>query len=79
MLAVKGYYDGKEFKALENIKLNKNQKVIITVLDEYIEDKDISSIKEKPHKKFLGIWKGNNLKEIEEALKDTEKVDTDEW
>jgi hypothetical protein len=68
-----------EYRALEKIKLNKNQKVIITVLDEYVEDKDINQIDEKPYKKFLGLWKGNNLKEIEDALKDTEKVDIDEW
>jgi len=39
MLAIKGYYDGTSFQLLENVQVNKNQKVIITVLDEYIGNK----------------------------------------
>ncbi|MBO6177689.1 MAG: hypothetical protein IKN12_10095 [Selenomonadaceae bacterium] len=39
MLAVQGYYDGVAFHALENLKLKKNQQVIITILDNIIEPK----------------------------------------
>lgn len=39
MLAVQGYYDGVSFHALENLKLKKNQQVIITILDNIIEPK----------------------------------------
>ncbi len=37
MLAVQGYYDGSSFHALESVKLQKNQQVIITILDNVIE------------------------------------------
>jgi hypothetical protein len=39
MLAVKGYYDGTSIQLLEEAHAQKNQKVIVTLLDEYIEKK----------------------------------------
>jgi hypothetical protein len=48
MLALKGYFNGKEFIPLEKVNIKANQKVIITVLDEYI---DTLTMKEKPYKK----------------------------
>ena len=38
LAAVKGYYDGESIRALEKVNARKNQKVVITILDEYIED-----------------------------------------
>ena len=38
MLAVKGYYDGKDIKLLEKIEAQPNQKVIITVVDELVDE-----------------------------------------
>ena len=38
MLALKGYYDGTAVQTLEKITAKKNQKLIITVLDEFIEE-----------------------------------------
>lgn len=76
MLALKGYYNGKEFVPLEKVNLKPNQKVIITVLDEYLNP-DFRP--EKPFKKFIGKLSDESYKEITEALKETEKVDIDEW
>lgn len=39
MLAVKGYYDGTSIQLLEEAHAQKNQKVIVTLLDEYVEKK----------------------------------------
>lgn len=39
MVALKGYYDGNAIQTLERIDARKNQKVIITILDEFIEEK----------------------------------------
>lgn len=39
MLALQGYYDGQKIQTLETIQAKKNQKVIITVLDEFMEEK----------------------------------------
>ena len=38
MLALQGYYDGNAIQTLEKIQAKKNQKLIITVLDEFIEE-----------------------------------------
>lgn len=38
MLALQGYYDGKTIQPLEEMKARKNQKLIITVLDEFIQE-----------------------------------------
>ena len=38
MLALKGYYDGTTVQMLEKISAKKNQKLIITILDEFIEE-----------------------------------------
>ena len=37
MLAVQGYYDGVTIKPLEQIKAKPNQRVIITIMDDFIE------------------------------------------
>lgn len=38
MLALEGYYDGETVRTLGKIHAQKNQKLIITVLDEFIEE-----------------------------------------
>lgn len=77
MMALKGYYNGKTIVPLEKVNnIKENQKVIITVLDEYMNDREV---KEKPYKKYIGVLKLDSLKEIEEALKDVERIDEDEW
>ena len=74
MLSVNGYYDGQKFIPLDTIKPNKNQKVIITLLDDFVE------IKKNQHfRKFVGKLDDESYHEISEALKDCERVDADEW
>lgn len=38
MEALQAYFDGNTVKTLGNVKLKKNQKLIITVLDEFLDD-----------------------------------------
>ena len=38
MLALQGYFDGNMIQTLEKINAKKNQKVIVTILDEFIEE-----------------------------------------
>ena len=47
MVALQGYYDGNAVRTLEHINAKKNQKLIITVLDEFLE--------EKPEKKKTSV------------------------
>lgn len=39
LLAFQGYYDGNSVQALEKIQAKKNQKLVITILDEFLEEK----------------------------------------
>lgn len=43
MLALNGYYDGKQIQTFEQVHAKKNQKLIITVLDEFIEEKPLKA------------------------------------
>ena len=38
MVSLEGYFDGSTVKTLEKINAKKNQKLIITVLDEFMEE-----------------------------------------
>lgn len=38
MLALEGYYDGEKVQTLGKIQAQKNQKLIITILDEFVEE-----------------------------------------
>ena len=37
MIAIQGYYDGVSIKPLEKIAAKPNQRVIITIMDEFVE------------------------------------------
>ena len=50
MVAVQGYYDGTTIKLLEKITAKPNQRVIITIMDEFVEP-----IKETQKKGMRGI------------------------
>ncbi len=70
MLAVKGYYNGHYIIPEEKITLKKNQKVIITVLDEARKKKDVDL------SKYLGvgenIW-GQDAQEYVEELRNDDR------
>jgi len=76
VLALKGYFNGKDFIPLENVQIKRNQKVIITVLDEFVSD---SESVEKPYKKYVGKLSNEDFNELQEILKETEKIDKNEW
>lgn len=65
MLALKGYYDGNEVRTLEKIQAQKNQKLIITVLDEFIE--------ELPEKGKVQSARGSLAEYANPALQEQEK------
>ena len=52
MLALQGYYDGNMVRTLEKIHAKKNQKLIITVLDEFMDESDSKDEK----KSARGYW-----------------------
>lgn len=46
MTAVSAYYDGNNYVTESNVLVKKNQKVIITLLDEYVPQKHKKSLAE---------------------------------
>lgn len=65
MLALQGYYDGKTIQALETIQAKKNQKVIITILDEFVEE--TSNKKEHSVRGRLSKYANPKLQEEEKT------------
>ena len=59
MLAVNGYFDGIAIKPLEKIIAKPNQKVIITIIDEFIEQDEI-----EPQKGLRGVLSKYANKEL---------------
>ena len=67
MLAIAGYYDGVSIQPLEELKAQKNQRVIITIMDEFISSDLIKSKKEKMNK-FFSL--AGNINIDEDSVKD---------
>ena len=74
MEAIQAYYNGTVFVPMTPVKVKLNQTAIITILD-------TTRVKQKENRysKFFGALSSESALEFEEALKDTEKVDKDEW
>lgn len=65
MLALEGYYDGENVRTLEKMQAKKNQKLIITILDEFVE--------ELPKKKDIQTARGMLAKYADPELRKQEK------
>jgi hypothetical protein len=74
MDTARAYYDGTVFVPLTPIKARKNQPVIITFPD----DND-TQLGGKSYLRHAGALSNDNYVELVEILKDTQKVDADEW
>ena len=82
MLAVAGYYDGANVQFLEQAKIKKNQRVIITIMNDFVEDPTVSRQKNTDRKNAafqrLEAWREKNKdffgenfdwkREVEEAI-----------
>ena len=65
MLALQGYFDGNMIQTLEKINAKKNQKVIVTVLDEFIEE--IPKQKKSSTRGFLSEYANQELQKNEKT------------
>ena len=65
MLAVQGYYDGTTVKPLEQLNAKPNQRVIITIMDEFIEP-----VRSNPKKGMRGILSQYANQSLSEKEKD---------
>lgn len=66
MLALQGYYDGKTIQPLEKINAKKNQRLIITVLDDFIPEAPKTE-KRKTAKGSLAEYANPDLREQEKT------------
>ena len=69
MLAINGYYDGEHIVPEEKVKLKKNQKLIITILDEDTEKNDIDL------SKYIGVGKGMWKSDAQDYVKELREND----
>ena len=67
MLALQGYYDGSEVRTLEQIHAKKNQKLIITILDEFIEESSLEDSRKRSAKGLLSKYANPELQKEEES------------
>ena len=71
---IKAYYDGSVFVPLGPVNAKPNQQAIVTILGE------VGVINGgEGHSAFFGALTHESYIEIMNALKDTERVDEDEW
>ncbi|HBG37200.1 MAG TPA: hypothetical protein DDW88_09075 [Treponema sp.] len=64
MISLTGFFDGSTFVPLDEIKVEKNQKVIITILDDFIDTS------KKSKNSYFGSLK-NKIKTISEDFDKT--------
>lgn len=72
MVAVKAYYDGQNYIMERNVTVKTNQKVIITLLDEFETPK-------RNLKKYVGKVSKPDSDLIEQAVAEGRKVDSGKW
>lgn len=66
MLALQGYYDGETIQPLEKINAKKNQRLIITVLDDFIPE-TTKTEKKKTARGSLAEYADPDLREQEKT------------
>ena len=74
MEAIQAYYDGSVFVPLSPVKAKLNQPALVTILEAANTETDRICYLE-----LFGALSNESYSEVCEALKDTERVDTDEW
>jgi len=74
MEAIQAYYNGSVFVPLAPVKAKLNQQALITIVGTV---KANSSVKR--YSEFYGSLSSESYLEIIKALKDTERIDLDEW
>jgi predicted DNA-binding antitoxin AbrB/MazE fold protein len=74
MQSVKVVYEGGAFSPVSPVRLSANQTVMINIPDEIAAKSDKNGWKQ-----FIGALSHETCAELSEILKDTERVDADEW
>lgn len=59
MLVLNGYFDGNTVRTFEPIVAQKNQKVTLTVLDDFVEETGIHHLDDEIIDKYFGMWQSH--------------------
>ena len=79
MLTIRGIYDGKKIEPLEEIPFKEKKNVIITFLEEPVEEIDLES-EIDPIKALRGCAKGSNLTEkLLESRREDLELEEAKW
>ncbi len=65
MISVQGYYDGEAIMPLEKIAAKPNQRVIITIMDEFVEP--VKAVRKKGMRGVLAQYANPELREKEKG------------
>ena len=74
MDTIQAYYNGSAFVPLVPVNVELNQRALVTILD--VADSSADGCR---YTEFFGALSAESYSEIMEALKDTERVDVNEW
>jgi hypothetical protein len=74
MQTVKAYFDGNAFIPVGHIQATKNQKAVVTLLDDALQGNT-----EKTYLRYAGALSDESRSEIEAILQDARRVDINEW
>ena len=72
MTSVKAYYDGKNYITESNVVVKPNQRVIITILDEFEPIK-------RDLKKYVGAVSKEDSDLVSKEIEEGRQVDINEW
>ena len=79
MLSINGIYDGQKIKPLKEIPFKEQKKVVITFLDDAIEDNILNSDID-PIEALRGCAKGSNLTEkLLESRREDKDLEESKW
>lgn len=67
MLALQGYYDGSKVRTLEQIHAQKNRKLIITILDEFMEESSLEGLTSPSARGILSKYANPELQKKEKS------------
>ena len=74
MKTIQAYYNGSVFIPLTPVKAKLNQPALVTILATVKKNSN-----NKRYTEYYGSLSSESYLEIKEALKDTERIDLDEW
>ena len=78
MQIIEAYYDGRAFVPTTPVAARINERAVITIF-EGATDKCPKRKSDKAYLNYAGALSNDNYEEIMEILKDTGKIDANEW